>query len=169
MSLSDEIGKLQELRDSGVLTDEEFARAKAKALSSPSPETNAADGAALQRHLRQIRLQNELERLDREWEMERESYMSTDKYGSRHVPSGGGSLVGGVIAGGFGVFWIIQTTSAPAGTMPAIFPLFGVLLIVLGVGGAIHGFIQADAYRLAHERYQQRRAELLAQDEPKPR
>jgi phage shock protein C len=35
MSLSDELGKLEELRQRGVLTEEEFARAKARLLDGP--------------------------------------------------------------------------------------------------------------------------------------
>ncbi len=35
MSLSDELGKLEELRQQGVLTEEEFARAKTRLLDGP--------------------------------------------------------------------------------------------------------------------------------------
>jgi len=39
MALSDELSKLEELRQQGVLADEEFARAKARLLDEPhSPE-----------------------------------------------------------------------------------------------------------------------------------
>lgn len=41
MALSDELGKLQELHQRGVLTDEEFTRAKARLL-----DDRAAPGAA---------------------------------------------------------------------------------------------------------------------------
>ena len=42
MSLSDELVKLQQLRDSGALTDEEFARAKERLLDgTPSPVPGA--------------------------------------------------------------------------------------------------------------------------------
>ena len=40
--------------------------------------------------------------------------------------------------------------------------LFGLLLIALGVGTGINSFSKAGGYRQAHERYQQRRAQLLA-------
>ena len=162
MSLSDEIRKLQELRDSGVLTEEEFARAKATVLSSPSPQADAA----VQGHLQQIRLQNELERVDREWEMEREQYLITGKYGARHVPSEGASLVAAVLIGGFGLFWTIMAASMGA---PVFFPIFGIVFILLGVGASLHGFGKAGKYREALHRYEQRRAELLARAEPEQR
>jgi phage shock protein PspC (stress-responsive transcriptional regulator) len=41
MSLSDELGKLSELRQSGALTEEEFARAKARLLNAQEPQPAA--------------------------------------------------------------------------------------------------------------------------------
>ena len=160
MSLSDEIRNLQELRDSGVLTEEEFARAKATVLSSPSPPASGDDQAALQHHLQQIQRQNELDRLDREWEMEREQYLIADKYGARHVPTEGGSLVGAIVIGGFGLFWTITAASMGA---PVFFPIFGILFIILGVGASLRGYGKAGEYRQAHQRYEQRRFALLTQ------
>ena len=50
MALSDELGKLDELRQRGVLTDEEFARAKARLLDGPfAPGPAAAAVNALRR------------------------------------------------------------------------------------------------------------------------
>jgi phage shock protein C len=46
MSLSDELNRLQELRERGVLSDEEFARAKVRVLDG-SPAVAAAPLAAL--------------------------------------------------------------------------------------------------------------------------
>ena len=37
MALSDELAKLQELHQRGALTDDEFARAKARLLGAPGP------------------------------------------------------------------------------------------------------------------------------------
>ena len=41
MSLSDELGKLSELRQSGTLTEEEFTRAKARLLNAQEPQPAA--------------------------------------------------------------------------------------------------------------------------------
>lgn len=46
MSLADELQKLQQLRDSGALTEEEFQRAKARLIGT---ETTADDGLLLPR------------------------------------------------------------------------------------------------------------------------
>ena len=40
MTLTDELNKLAELRERGVLTEEEFARAKARLLSAEQPRSN---------------------------------------------------------------------------------------------------------------------------------
>ena len=42
MALSDELAKLQELQQSGALTDDEFARAKARLLGAPGPTVGDA-------------------------------------------------------------------------------------------------------------------------------
>lgn len=44
MALSDELRKLQELRDSGSLTDAEFVQAKARLLTEPSDVGRIGDG-----------------------------------------------------------------------------------------------------------------------------
>jgi Short C-terminal domain len=44
MALSDELRKLQELRDAGTLTDAEFVQAKAKLLTEPSDIGRLGDG-----------------------------------------------------------------------------------------------------------------------------
>ena len=41
MPMSDELAKLEELRQRGVLTDEEFARAKATLLGAPARPANS--------------------------------------------------------------------------------------------------------------------------------
>lgn len=161
MSLSDEINKLQELHAAGTLTDEEFARAKATVLGTDDGPSGPVDLDRTPDQLRQIQLQNEIAQLDREWALEREQYMVTGQYGSRHLPSEGGSIVAGVLIGGFGLCWTVFAASLGA---PAFFPFFGVVFILVGVGSCIYSFGKAGEYRAAHERYQRRRAELLARE-----
>jgi hypothetical protein len=161
MNISDEIKKLQQLRNEGVLTDEEFVQAKATVLASGTAQVNQPDRADFYHDFQNIQFQNELERLEREWEREREYYMVTDKYGSRHVPSKGGSLVLTLVMVGIGLFLTIMFVSGGA---PAMFPLFGIIFILIGIGRGIWVFNKADEYQRAYQRYQQRRAERLAQE-----
>lgn len=159
MSLSDEIERLQRLRQSGALTDEEFARAKAAVLDA-SLDARPEPSPASEEHLRQIELQNELARLDREWDMEREQYMSTTKYGEKYVPTEGGSIGGAVFSVLVGGGWTAFASSIGA---PWFFSIFGVLVMVAGVASAISSLPKVDGYKQAHERYLQRRAQLLAE------
>ena len=100
MSLADELKKLEELRWNGTLTDEEFAQAKAVLLAALEEELEAPDAHAnpkLAEHLAEVRYQNELTRIDREWEIEKEQYMITAKGGHRYIPTRGEGLVGAIL------------------------------------------------------------------------
>jgi hypothetical protein len=152
MSIADELTRLQELRTSGVLTDAEFATAKERILNG-----RPADSAA-EEHLGEIKKQNELARLDREWAMEREQYMVHGRYGYRYLPSRGLSLISGVAICAFGLLWTVFAAGMGA---PVFFPLFGVLFILFGAGVSAYAFMQAKRYEDARLRYQRRRQELL--------
>ena len=154
MTIADELKKLQDLRASGGLTDEEFAAAKAAVLGN----TDAAP--ALEAHL-----QNEVERLDREWQIECQRYMVQGKYGHTYLPNRGMSVLTGIVAVGFGVLWMTMTASMGA---PPLFTLFGVLFIAIGIGVSIYTFSKANAYEQAQERYQRRRRALLEQQDKPP-
>jgi Short C-terminal domain len=174
MSLADELQKLEDLRRSGALSEQEFRQAKAALLGG-------AGEAGEQ--LAEMRYQNELARIDREWQIEREQYMVADRWGRMHVPTpegsrllgsvGRGSMIGGLMAVVVGTLWtafaIFLTEGAPA-PLRIIFPLFGVCFILFGLLGSIgfHRFAEqaqrmyeekAAQYQQAFDAYQQRRQE----------
>ncbi len=109
--------------------------------------------------LAQIERQNRLEQIDRDWERERENYLITHKSGHKSEPSEVGAIFGGVIATGFGIFWTMMAFSMSAGP----FGYFGFLFICFGIVMAIYGYAQAQNYRTARKRYQQRRAGVLTE------
>src|SRR5262245_64098102 len=78
MTIADELRKLQELHDAGSLTDAEFAAAKAKVLSSQAAPSSAGTDQAMRQHLQDIKRQNEVEQLDRQWALERDQYRSEE-------------------------------------------------------------------------------------------
>jgi Short C-terminal domain len=157
MALSEEIQKLDELRRKGTLSPEEFEIAKRRVLEASQYDTGVD-------HLEEIKAQNELAQIDREWGMERENYMVTGKYGRKYIPDKVSSVFGGIFAVGVGIFWMAMTTSITgfggAGVFSP-FPLFGVLFILFGVGASFWSFVQAELYEEAQERYQRRRREIL--------
>jgi len=164
MTLTDELQKLQKLHDEGALTADEFARAKS-AILPPGPgeggavELRPADVGISDQHLPTIQLQNEVAQLDREWELERKNYLGTGK-GGEYIPTEGAGIVGALVVGVFGTAWTIGAASMGA---PAIFPLFGIVFVLLGVGSCLNDVGKAGKYREAETRYKQRRAELIAQ------
>lgn len=105
-----------------------------------------------------IRLQNELERIDREWHLEQERYLVRDEDGSTSLPNAVGAVVGAVVAVIFLLFWIggVMQTGAPA-----FFPLFGILGLLVVVFGAISSFNKAGGYQDAERSYRERRAAIL--------
>ncbi len=170
MSIADELQKIEELYAHGTLTRDEFEQAKAKALTEAAPTPIPAADSQTARQIAQLQRQNAVAQLDREWEMEKEQYMVTGRYGSRSLPSEGGSLFGGLIIAGFGVFWTIFAFSITSGAASAgapgiasVFPFFGILFVIVGVGSSISSYFKAGQYREAAQRYQEKRARLLAE------
>ena len=112
--------------------------------------------------LKVIRLQNDLEKLDRDWDREMQGFMVTGKNGERSIPSTGGSLVGGGIAIVFGVIWMSFAGSIGA---PSPFILFGFVFIGFALYGMISSSTKAGNYQNAEARMQERRARLIAEIE----
>jgi hypothetical protein len=160
MSITDELRKLQQLHQEGGLTDDEFAAAKAAVLSEgaqPSPRGEVVPPEFLD----DIRRQNELQAVDREWTIEREQYMETGRNGGRYIPERGSSLVGGIIFTIFGVGWTVSAASMGA---PVLFPVFGVLFVIFGIGLSVRSYVKAEQYEQAHQKYRRRRARLRDED-----
>lgn len=162
MNLSDEIRNLQELHDAGALTNEEFARAKDAVLTSATTPSRQDDPASLDRHLQQIQIQNEIKQVDREWEIEREKYISIGQYGARNPPNELISIIAAIVLGGFGLYVIIDAISKGA---PILSPILGIAFILFGACVGVGGCLNARMYQKAYQRYRRRRTELLAQED----
>lgn len=109
-----------------------------------------------------IRRQNELEALDREWAMRRETLLVRSKNGSISEPSAGVGVVASIGAAIFGVIWTVMAASMGA---PVFFPLFGVVFIGAAIFGGVRAVTHAGAYKREQELYEQRRAALMRDDE----
>lgn len=114
----------------------------------------------------------ELDRIDREWQRERESLMVTSKHGRTYVPTVESGVLAMVVGGGFGIFWTIMACGmtgamsghGPASGFGAIFPVFGVIFTVLAVVLGISNIEKAKRYKRAERSYRQRRAALARDD-----
>jgi hypothetical protein len=109
-------------------------------------------------NMKVIELQNDLERLDREWDNQRTSLLVRGKNGHVSEPSSTGSMVGGIIMIVFGVFWMSMVSSMHA---PSFFPLFGLLFIGIAIFNMIHGTTKAGAYQSQLGDYEARRRQLI--------
>ncbi|MBK8978479.1 MAG: zinc ribbon domain-containing protein [Planctomycetes bacterium] len=118
--------------------------------------------AGMAEDLEAIRLQNELERIDREWEQEAAGYRTRDSDGHSQPPATSPVLpvVVGAIAAAFGIAWTIGASSMGA---PGIFTAFGVVFVLVAIVSAVHAAGKSTAYRTASARHRQRRERVLRQ------
>jgi hypothetical protein len=172
MSIADELAKLEDLRRNGTLSEAEFAKAKALLLNSPAHSAQEPIGQHLSDQLSEVKYQNELARIDREWEMQRQQYYVTTRYGVRQLPTTGMGIGIAIVGGAFGVFWTIMaiaiTGSAPyVGPFPVvkvIFPLIGILVTGAAIVFGISCNIRAKKYQEAYEAYRRRRQQARPED-----
>jgi len=131
--------------------------------------------AALQQQTELNRLENELNRLNLEWESEKERYMISGRYGHRYLPEKGSSVGGGCMIAAFGSLWVIFafgiTTGftwsldgddfGPPPIIRILFPMFGVLFVIFGVMSSMRAYNKAEEYERAYDAYQSQHSELL--------
>lgn len=141
----------------------------------PLPEASTPRLSELERQSELNRLENELNRLDLEWDREKESYMIMGRYGHRYLPTRGTSLFGGVFITIFGTFWTIFACGITTGftfrldgerfgpppIVSLIFPAFGVLFVIFGIVTSVNAYRKAEQYEHAHQSYLARRRRLL--------
>ena len=164
--LISQLRDLDELHQKGVLNDAEFAAAKGQLLN----------GAAASKHENSLlELQNELARVDREWELERERFKVAGRYNSS-IPNTGDGGKASLIITIFGTVWTgvaltmaigISSSGAPTPMIFFfwIFPLFGVFFVVSGLAKGAEMTQKAADHLEAERQYQERRAKILAQIE----
>lgn len=117
-------------------------------------------------NLKVIELQNDLERLDREWDNQRTSLLVRGKNGHVSEPSSVGSMSTGIIMIVFGVFWMGMATSMGA---PSFFPLFGLVFIGAAIFNMVNGTAKANAYQNGLHEYEFKRQRLVARLEKERR
>jgi len=111
-------------------------------------------------NLRVIELQNDLERLDREWQNRRESFMITGKNGYRSVPSEVGSVVRGAVMIVMGIVVLCMSLK-----MGGPGPSFGLAFIGIAIFSTVNGATKATGYRAAESAFMRQRSNLIRQIE----
>jgi hypothetical protein len=95
--------------------------------------------------------------------------MVRGKYGSAHLPSSTGGIAAAIIVGVFGAFWTymaFSTTSQapnvePFNIVKIVFPLFGVVFTLGGIGMGFYQHQKAGEYQAALQNYQTKRGQIL--------
>ncbi len=108
-------------------------------------------------NLKVIELQNDLERLDREWESERSSMMVRGENGQVSAPSTAASVIGGIFAIGFGIFFMVSTSFMGL----SLFSVFGLIFAGIGIFNLIQGSAKASKFRNAQYDHHMRRNRLI--------
>jgi len=156
MNVASELQKLQDLYRSGAISEKEYAIAKAAILTNIVPGIVITEDAAIQKRLEEMKLVDEVSRLDLEWQSEREKYMVTGKYGNRYLPRKGIEILIGIfiVGGGTSLVWKAVLTSN------LILLLMGVFVILLGVKASMFRYGKAREYEQAYQAYLSRRARV---------
>jgi hypothetical protein len=168
MSLVGELAKLEELWRSGALSDAEFTKAKAALLSGTSAVSEQELGEHLADQLVEVKYQNELAQIDREWQIEREQYLIQGRHGMAHVPTAGMGIGAAIVGGVFGSVWTIMAVSITGGApdegpfsiAKVFFPLFGIVFTMAAIGYGVYAYAKAQKYQEAFAAYKERRARV---------
>jgi hypothetical protein len=111
----------------------------------------------LEDEVRTLRLQNEIRDLDEAWRVHREGLLIRHKDGRAIEPSAAGGIIGGLIGFVGAVIWIFLAVSMQA---PAIFPLIGIVFILMAVGSAVFHASRGNQFKEAEAHYQRERRKL---------
>lgn len=105
-----------------------------------------------------LRIQNDIERLDREWTMESQDYTVSDKNGVRSLPSVIGGIFIIVVGVVCGIYWIsMANTNGVSGLVLA----FGVLVVITIIASGYISIVKANAHESGETRYQSARRRLM--------
>jgi hypothetical protein len=134
--------------------------------SSCGSFTEASTGTTLHDladRIAELTRENELLRLDYDWNLEKEKYIFKGGFGQRMQPTVAWSVVNCIFAVAFTIMmaFFAPTVVALLGGAVTFWQLAGALSGCIGIGGSIYCYIVAKRYDKAHEAYLQRRDELL--------
>ena len=99
------------------------------------------------------RLVDELEQLDRNWQVEKESHLILGKGYSRRLPNKLNAGLLAVFGTGFGIIWLMNANGNSAINVAPL----GLLIIGASLGSAIVEFTKAQEFNKSEQSYAERR------------
>jgi len=109
-----------------------------------------------------IRLQNELERLDREWQQERRRFLLRERDGVSRLPTRGyviSRVLVSIVALVLTTFWFGLASSA--GDAALFFGWFGLIVVAITIANAVISIVKGINYNNAKQEYDTKRQEIL--------
>jgi hypothetical protein len=157
-SLSEEIVKLEQLRQEGILSQDEFERGKENLLQGVRVNQE------MQNRLAQVEVQNRLTELDREWESEREKYMMRNKLGHKFEPSMNHVIGLPLVLFTYGLFLLFVGINSKKDGTDVKIDSFGVLIAIGMIFGSIYAFFalksKMQKYQTEKQKYEKKRSEI---------
>jgi len=122
---------------------------------------------AISQDLQTIKVQNEIERLDREWQAERELLLVHRKNGRTSEPSLGGAIGGSLMLALVGLIWFIGASAASQGGVdrsgPSIFSMLGLGVMGFSVVALLYGLKKVRDFNDQRSHYEARRRQLVGE------
>ena len=109
-----------------------------------------------------VALEEELNRVDRDWQAERERYLLTSEFGGKQVPDKRRGLFAGGVLIALAVALLFMFLSLPQGVAHEIGPYVSGFILLFGVGLGWFQYSKGVDYERAYAAYQQRRNAVIA-------
>jgi hypothetical protein len=155
MNITDELSKLEHMKQSNFLNELEFSQAKTALLAND-------------KHLESLRIKTALNQLDMEWQYAQENYKVTGRYGVRFIPTKLSAIIYGLLPtiGGILLVYVgLSPTSNldPNSPMRSFAPVAGIALSLFSLWNARTHYLTAQAYEKARAAYNSERARIRYQ------
>lgn len=146
MSLSKELFKLEQLRESGALKPEEYQAVRERLLEYSQASDGDIDSRLLQ--------------LELDWQRERTRYLLPGNFGKRVEPD---KMAGVRTARNYVITGLIWCALAIAGHAPLFIILAGFLVCIPGMLGGIHNLRRARDFQVRLEKYKAEKSRILSE------
>jgi hypothetical protein len=162
INITEELGKLERMKQSGFLSDLELTQAKSALLSSNKVQQ------ANEEHLESLRVKTALNQLDANWDYAQDQYKVTGRYGVRYLPTKLSATVVGVlptIAAAVIAYVCLSPSSnlAPDNPLRSAGPAISVFMTLYSIWTAQKHYQIVLAYEKAKAEYHSERSRIRYQ------
>jgi hypothetical protein len=113
-----------------------------------------------------VALEEELNKIDREWHVERERYLLTSEFGGKQIPDKRRGLFAGGVLVVLAVILFFMFRALPPNHATEVGPFISGFILMFGVGLGWFQYSKGVDYERAHAAYQARRNAVIAKYRP---